>query len=73
MDHFEQVFLAKWALKLEDVQSLLKDLEGIKQAGYEIVKVFRARFQKLFYQIPESIVLKASTSFISILMDFRGI
>jgi hypothetical protein len=54
MDHFEEIFLARWALKLEDVQSLLKELEGIKQAGYEIVKVFGARFQKLFYQIPES-------------------
>jgi hypothetical protein len=28
---FEEVFLAKWALKLEDVQSLLKEIEGIKQ------------------------------------------
>jgi hypothetical protein len=53
MDHFEKVFLERWALKLEDVQSLLKELEGIKQASYEVVKVFRARFQKLFYQIPE--------------------
>jgi hypothetical protein len=50
MDHFEEIFLARWALKLEDVQSLLKELEGIKQVGYEIVKVFGARFQKLFYQ-----------------------
>jgi hypothetical protein len=49
MDHFEEVFLAKWALKLEDVQSLLKEIEGIKQGNCEFVKVFGARFQKLFY------------------------
>ena len=54
MDHFEEVFLAKWALKLEDVQSLLKEIEGIRQEKCELVKVFRARFQRLFHQIPES-------------------
>jgi hypothetical protein len=54
MDHFEEIFLERWALKLEDVQSLLKELEGIKQPNYENVRVFWFRFQKLFYQIPES-------------------
>jgi hypothetical protein len=54
MDHFEEIFLAKWAMKLEDIQSLLKDLEYIKQTEGVIVKVFGARFQKLLYQIPES-------------------
>ena len=49
MDHFEEVFLAKWDLKLEDVQSLLKELEGIRQEKCELAKVFRARFQKLFH------------------------
>jgi hypothetical protein len=54
MDHFEEIFLERWALKLEDVQSLLKELEGIKQTNFENVKVFWFKFQKLFYQIPES-------------------
>jgi hypothetical protein len=54
MDHFEEIFLARWAMRLEDVQSLLKELEGIRQAEYEVVRVFWAKFQKLFYQIPES-------------------
>jgi hypothetical protein len=54
MDHFEEIFLAKWAMNMEDIQSLLKGLEGIKQTGPEIVRVFRARFQKLLYQIPQS-------------------
>jgi hypothetical protein len=54
MDHFEEIFLARWVMKLEDIQSLLKDLEGIKQTEAEIVRVFGARFQRLIYQIPES-------------------
>jgi hypothetical protein len=54
MDHFEEIFLGRWALKLEDVQSLLKELEGIKQTNFENVKVFGFKFQKLFYQIPKS-------------------
>jgi hypothetical protein len=33
---------------------IAEELEGIKQADYETVKVFGTRFQKLFYQIPES-------------------
>jgi hypothetical protein len=40
MDHFEEIFLARWAMRLEDVQSLLKELEGIRQAEYEVVRVF---------------------------------
>jgi hypothetical protein len=54
MDHFEEIFLARWVMKLEDIQSLLKGLECIKQTEDEIVRVFRARFQRLLYQIPES-------------------
>jgi hypothetical protein len=30
MDHFEEIFLARWVMKLEDIQSLLKGLECIK-------------------------------------------
>ena len=33
MDHFEEIFLARWVMKLEDIQSLLKGLECIKQTG----------------------------------------
>jgi hypothetical protein len=54
MDHFEEIFLERWALKLEDVQSLLKELESIRQANYDNVRDFWFRFQKLFNQIPES-------------------
>jgi hypothetical protein len=54
MDHFEEIFLERWALKLEDVQSLLKELESIKQTNYENVKIFWFKFKKLFHQIPES-------------------
>jgi hypothetical protein len=52
MELFEKVFLAKWTMKIEDIQSLLKELEGIKQTESEIVRAFCARFQKLLYQIP---------------------
>jgi hypothetical protein len=52
MDLFEKVFLAKWTMKIEDIQSLLKELEGIKQPESKIVRAFCARFQKLLYQIP---------------------
>jgi hypothetical protein len=39
-------------MKIEDIQSLLKELEGIKQKESEIVRAFCARFQKVLYQIP---------------------
>jgi hypothetical protein len=58
MDHFEKIFLARWVMKLEDIQSSLKGLECIKQIEDEIVRVFRVRFQRLLYQIPESHHLK---------------
>jgi hypothetical protein len=54
MELFEEVFLAKWTMKIEDIQSLLKELEGIKQTESEIVKAFGVRFQRLLYQIPQS-------------------
>jgi hypothetical protein len=54
MDHFEEIFLERWALKLEDVQSLLKELEGVRQENGEFVKFFGTKFQKLLHQIPES-------------------
>ena len=54
MDHFEEVFLAKWSMKMEDVQPLLKELEGMRQAEFETVKTFGSRFQRSLYQIPPS-------------------
>jgi hypothetical protein len=54
MELFEKVFLAKWTMKIEDMQSLLKELEGIKQTESEVVRAFGVRFQRLLYQIPQS-------------------
>jgi hypothetical protein len=54
MDLFEKVFLEKWTMKIEDMQSLLKELEGIKQTESEVVRAFGVRFQRLLYQIPQS-------------------
>jgi hypothetical protein len=52
MEHFEKVFLAKWTVEMEDIQSLLKELEDVKQAESEIVRDYCARFRKSLYQIP---------------------
>jgi hypothetical protein len=54
MEQFEEVFLAKWTMEMENVQSLLKEFEGIKQKESEIVRAFGVRFQRLLYQIPQS-------------------
>jgi hypothetical protein len=54
MEQFEEIFLAKWTMKIEAIQSLLKELEGIRQAESEIVKVFGFRFERLLCQIPQS-------------------
>jgi hypothetical protein len=51
MEHFEEVFLAKWTIRIEDIQSLHKELESIKQRESEPVKTYCARFQKVLYQI----------------------
>jgi hypothetical protein len=52
MEHFERVFLARWTMEMEDIQSLLKELEDVKQAEFETVRDYCARFRKSFYQIP---------------------
>ena len=52
MELFEEIFLAKWTMEMENVQSLLKELEGIKQKESEVVRAFAVRFQRLLYQIP---------------------
>jgi hypothetical protein len=54
MDRFEEVFIEKWTMKIEDIQPLLKELEGIRQTESEIVKAFGSRFERLLYQIPQS-------------------
>jgi hypothetical protein len=52
MEHFERVFLARWTMEMEDIQSLLKELEDVKQAESETVRDYCARFRKSLYQIP---------------------
>jgi hypothetical protein len=54
MEQFEEIFLANWTMKIEVIQSLLKELEGIRQAESEIVKAFGFKFEKLLCQIPQS-------------------
>jgi hypothetical protein len=54
MEQFEEMFLANWTMKAEAIQSLLKELEGIRQAESEIVKVFGFKFEQLLCQIPQS-------------------
>jgi hypothetical protein len=54
MELFEEVFLAKWTMEMDHVQSLLKELEGIKQKESEVVRAFGVRFQRFLYQIPQS-------------------
>jgi hypothetical protein len=54
MERFEEIFLANWTMKAEAIQTLLKELEGIRQAESEIVKVFGFKFERLLCQIPQS-------------------
>jgi hypothetical protein len=53
MDQFEEIFLARWVMKLKYIQSLMRGLECIKQIEDEIIRVFGVRFQRLLYQIHE--------------------
>jgi hypothetical protein len=52
MERFERVFLARWTMKFEDIQSLLKELEDVRQAESETVRDYCFRFRKSLYQIP---------------------
>jgi hypothetical protein len=54
MEHFERVFLARWTLGMEDIQSLLEELEGIKQAESENVRDYSTRFRETLHQFPPS-------------------
>jgi hypothetical protein len=53
MDQFEEIFLARWVLKMEDIQSILRGFECIKQTEDETVRDFGIRFQRLLYHIPK--------------------
>jgi hypothetical protein len=52
MDQLEEIFLKKWGMKLEDIQTLLKRLQYAKQTENETVWDFRDKFERLLYQIP---------------------
>jgi hypothetical protein len=52
MDQLEEVFLKKWGMKLEDIQTLLKRLQYTKQVENETVWNFRNRFESLLYHLP---------------------
>jgi hypothetical protein len=52
MERFERVFLAKWTMNVEIIQSLLKELEDVRQTESETVRDYCFRFRKSLYQIP---------------------
>jgi hypothetical protein len=54
MDQLEETFLKRWGMKLEDIQTLLKRLEYVKQTENETVRDFQDRFEDLLYQIPRN-------------------
>jgi hypothetical protein len=54
MEQFEETFLERWGIQLEDIPVLLEELEHIKQAEDETVRDFQDRFENMLYQIPES-------------------
>jgi hypothetical protein len=54
MEQFEKTFLEEWGIQLEDIPTLLKELEHIKQAEDETVRDFQIKFENMLYQIPES-------------------
>jgi hypothetical protein len=58
MGQLEETFLRNWVMKLEDIQTLLKILEYIRQTENEAVMDFEGRFEPLLYQIPRSHYLK---------------
>jgi hypothetical protein len=54
MEQFEKTILEEWGIQLEDIPTLLKELEHIKQTEDETVGDFQDRFENMLYQIPES-------------------
>jgi hypothetical protein len=54
MKKFEETFLKRWGIQLEDIPVLLEKLDHIKQAEDETVRDFHYRFENMLYQVPES-------------------
>jgi hypothetical protein len=52
MNQLEEVFLKKWGIKLEEIQTFLNRLQYAKQGEIEIVWNFWNRFESLLYQLP---------------------
>jgi hypothetical protein len=73
MDQLEETFLMSWGMKLEDIQLLLKGLEYIRQTTDETVRALGLGFRCCYTRFLEAIVLKTSTSCISLPMHFWGI
>jgi hypothetical protein len=53
MEQFEETFLRRWGIQLEDITILLKRLEHIKQLEDESIRDFQDRFEDIPYQILE--------------------
>jgi hypothetical protein len=53
MNQLEEVFLKKWGIKLEEIQTFLKRLQSARQAKNETVWNFQNRFEGLLYQHPK--------------------
>jgi hypothetical protein len=69
----KRVFLARWTMEMEDIQSLIKELEDIKQAESETVRAYwLLGSEKSLFQIPLGCRPKDRVPHLSfILMDFR--
>jgi len=52
MNQLEEVFLKKWGIKLEEIQTFLNRLQYAKQGEIETVWNFWNRFESLLYQLP---------------------
>jgi hypothetical protein len=49
MEQFDKTFLEEWGIQLEDIQTLLKELEHIKKAEDETVRDFHIKFENMLY------------------------
>jgi hypothetical protein len=49
MEQFEETFLGRWSIQLEDIPILLERLEHMKQDENETVKDFQDRFENMMY------------------------
>jgi hypothetical protein len=54
MEQFEKTFLEEWGIQLEDIPTLLEELNHIRQVEDETVRDIQIKFENLLYQIPES-------------------